>query len=87
MNKAQESANKRYLEIIDALNKAAPKSATGRRDFSEVTKSTGLKSSWLSQFVDSGIGDAGYKRIFVLSSYLFENGLLKEVCTDYADAA
>lgn len=77
MTKINDSAEERYDEIIVALNNAAPKSDTGRRDFREITEFTGLKSSWLSQLADKIICDAGYKKLYVLKVYLYKKGYLE----------
>ena len=75
MNQAKKMAEKEYEMIIKALS-IATTTNRGDRDFKKVSKETGLSSQWLSVFLNNGVVDAGFKRLFVLRHWLFMNNFL-----------
>lgn len=81
MNNYQETykkeAEREYSTIVELLNLFSEKKGGGR-DFKDIGKSTGLSASWLSQFADGLIKDAGFKKITILRIFLSNNGSVFE---------
>ncbi len=74
MKNTHEQAEIEYDRIRAALNAAI--SDRKQRDFLPVRQGTGLSTEWLRAFSIGKIGDAGFKRLYVLAAWLKEHGYM-----------